>query len=220
MIWIGDIGDNLDSWPYVRIHKVVEPKQLHDADVPVTTYRFTYPGGAQNAEALIAAPDREALWVVTKGDGGGHVFALPAPMDASRTPMRAVKLGPARAMVTDAAMAPDGQRYVVRDYLSAEVFTGDPIGQPQARFRLPIQPQGEAITWTRDSRSLIVASEGSGDLIEVTVPDTALGSDEGIASVLPRVAGFDIYPYVRTAAFVLAGLLALVLLVRVTRRRS
>ena len=134
--------------------------------------------------------------------------------------MRAVKLGPARAMVTDAAMAPDGQRYVVRDYLSAEVFTGDPIGQPQARFRLPIQPQGEAITWTRDSRSLIVASEGSGDLIEVTVPDTALGSDEGIASVLPRVAGFDIYPYVRTVAFVLAGLLALVLLVRVTRRRS
>ena len=218
VMWVGDIGDNRGTWPYARIHKVIEPAELEDADVPVTTYRYTYPDGAQDAEALMAAPDREQLWVVTKGDGGGGVFALPSPMDDSTTPMEAEELGPARALVTDAAMAPDGERYVVRDYLSAEVFTGDPIGQPQARFRLPIQPQGEAITWTADGQGLLVASEGTGALVEVRVPETALGTDEGIASVLPRVAGFDIYPYVRIGAVVLVGLAVLALLTRGLRR--
>lgn len=219
VIWVADIGDNLASWPYARIHKVVEPKRLRDADVPVTTYRFTYPGGPVDAEALLAAPDREQLWVISKEAGVGTVFALPSPMSDSLDPMRATELGTARSGVTDAAMAPDGSRYVVRDYLSAEVFSGEPPGMAEARFRLPLQPQGEAVTWTEDGLALLVASEGSGQLVEVDVPQTALGTDEGIAAVLPRVAGFDIYPYVRVAAVAVAGLVGLVLLRRSARRR-
>jgi hypothetical protein len=219
VIWVGDIGDNLGTWPYARIHKVVEPKELRDADVPVTTYRFTYPDGPVNAEALMAAPDREQLWVVSKEAGVGGVFELPSPMSDSQTPMVAEQVGTARSLITDAAMAPDGQRFAVRDYLSAEVFTGEPPGQAEARFRLPFQPQGEAVTWSADGESLIVASEESADLIEVSVPGVALGSDGGIAATLPRVAGFDIYPYVRLAALGLAALVGLVVLSRWTRRR-
>ena len=51
------------------------------------------------------------------------------------------------------------------------------------------------------------------------MPETALGTDEGIASVLPRVAGFDIYPYVRIGGVVLVGLVTLLLLTRAGRRR-
>ena len=219
VIWVADIGDNRDSWPYARIHKVLEPEVVEDASVPVTTYRFTYPGGPVNAEALMAAPDREQLWVISKEGGVGEVFELPSPMSDARTPMRASSVGAARALITDAAMSPDGDRYVVRDYLSAEVFTGEPPGQAEARFRLPIQPQGEAITWTADGRRLLVASEQSGELVEVAVPSTALGTDSGIAAALPRVAGFDIYPYARLLAVGAVGLGVLVLLRRATRRR-
>lgn len=218
VIWVGDVGDNLSSWPYARIHKVVEPKVLRDADVPVTTYRFTYPDGPQNAEAILAAPDREQLWVITKESGVGGLYALPSPMSPSQAPMEAEKVGTARSMITDAAMSPDGDTYVVRDYLSAEVFQGEPPGEAQARFGLPLQPQGEAITWTPDGQGLLVASEGSGELIEVTVPRTALGTDSGVASVLPRVAGFDIYPYVRVVAMVVAVLVGLIGLRRIARR--
>jgi hypothetical protein len=218
VIWIGDIGDNIDGWPYVRIHKVVEPRRLRDASVPVTTYRVRYPGGAVDAEALIAAPDREQLWIISKEPGVGAVYELPSPMSDAQEPMRATKVGTARALVTDAAMAPDGERYVVRDYLSAEVFAGEPPGRAEARFRLPIQPQGEAVTWTADSRSLLVASEGSAELVRVDVPRTALGTDSGIAQVLPRVAGFDIYPYVRLLALGAGVVVGLVLLRRALRR--
>lgn len=220
VIWVGDLGDNIGAWSYARIHKVVEPVRLRDADVPVTTYRFTYPGGPVDAEAMLADPDRERLWVITKEAGRGAIVALPSPMSSSPTPMRAKRVGPARALVTDAALAPDGSRFVVRDYLSAEVFSGTPPGTAQARFRLPIQPQGEAVTWTADGKGLLVASEQSGDLIEVSVPRSALGSDQGIAAVLPRVAGFDIYPYLRAAALAAAALtLLMVLRRRVSRRR-
>jgi hypothetical protein len=219
VIWVADIGDNRDSWPYARIHKVIEPSRLADAKVPVTTYRFTYPEGPVNAEALIADPTRERLWVISKEDGVGGVYSLPSPMSDSRTPMQAQEVGTARSQVTDAAMAPGGKRFVVRDYLSAEVFSGTPPGEAQSRFGLPLQPQGESITWTADGTGLIVASERSGELIQVDVPRTALGTDAGIAGALPRVAGFDIYPYVRIAAVAGAALVALVVLRRAGRRR-
>jgi hypothetical protein len=218
VIWIGDIGDNIDGWPYARIHKVVEPRRLRDARVPVTTYRVRYPGGPVDAEALVAAQDREQLWIISKEPGVGAVFELPSPMSDAQEPMRARRVGTARALITDAAMAPDGERFVVRDYLSAEVFTGEPPGEAEARFRLPIQPQGEAIAWTADSRSVLVASERSPTLVRVDVPRTALGTDGGIAEVLPRVAGFDIYPYVRLLALGMGAVVGLVLLSRVLRR--
>ena len=218
VIWVGDIGDNRESWPYARIHKVIEPAELVDADVPVTTYRYTYPEGPLNAEALIADPKRERLWVITKEAGVGGVYALPRSLSDSTTPMLAKKVATARSQVTDAAMAPGGKRYVVRDYLSAEVFTGKPPGEAESRFGLPLQFQGEAITWTADGKGLLVASERSGDLIQVDVPATALGTDGGIAGALPRVAGFDIYPYVRIVGMVLVALVALMLLRRSVRR--
>ena len=87
VIWVGDIGDNRGTWPYARIHKVIEPRNLQDRDVEVTTYRFTYPDGPVDAEALLAAPDREQLWVISKEDGVGAEFALPSPMSPAQTPM-------------------------------------------------------------------------------------------------------------------------------------
>ena len=219
VIWVGDIGDNSDSWPYARIHKVIEPEVLGDAEVPVTTYRFTYPGGPVNAEALIADPRREQLWVVSKEDGVGAMYALPSPLSDSRTPMTADRIGAARSQVTDAAMAPNGKRFVVRDYLSAEVFTGKPPGEPEARFGLPLQLQGEAVTWTADGRSLLIASERSGSLIRVDVPATALGTDGGVAAALPRVAGFDIYPYARITTLAVIALVVVLLVRRSARRR-
>ena len=161
MIWVGDIGDNADGWPYARIHKVIEPRRLRDADVPVTTYRFTYPGGPVDAEALMADPRSEQLWVISKraGVGGDLRPALTDERLEDADEGRACR--DARSFITDAAMAPDGDRYVVRDYLSAEVFSGIPPGEAEARFGLPIQPQGEAITWTADSRG---ADRGLGGL--------------------------------------------------------
>jgi hypothetical protein len=219
VIWVGDIGDNHSGHPYARIYKVLEPRTLQDADVRASEYRFTYPGGPVNAEALLAAPDREQLWLITKEPEGGRLYALPSPLVSSKEPMAAQPAGPARSSVTDAAMSPDGAMYAVRDYFSAEVFRGEPPGRELSRFRLPLAVGGESITWTEDGRAVLVASEGSGKLTRVTVPAIALGTDDGLAPALPSIHGFSTYPYLRIAVLGVVAVLTLVVVSRRWRRR-
>jgi len=69
--------------------------------------------------------------------------------------------------VTGMAFSPDGRRLIVRNYLNAHVFTR-PEGRTWAEVVasvkptpvvMPIQSQGEAICFTRDSKSVLITSE-------------------------------------------------------------
>ena len=61
VLWLGDIGDNRDSWPNVSILRIPEPKSLRDQTVRALTYRFTYDDRPHNAEALLANPRRAQI---------------------------------------------------------------------------------------------------------------------------------------------------------------
>ena len=156
VLWIADIGDNLNSWPEVRLHRVREPKELRDRTLPARTYRFTYPERPLNAEALLADPDSTQVWVVTKQSAKGKLYALP-----KRT----------GALVTDGAVSPDGSRYALRDYVDAELLDGLPPGSDPRTVYLPLQLQGEAMTWTQDGTALLVAGERDDRLLRVELPD-------------------------------------------------
>lgn len=165
VIWVGDIGDNRDSWPYVRLHRILEPAQLVDQTVPATTFRFTYPDGPHNAEALLAWKGR--IWVVTKQLAHGGLYSVPLRRSGIAT---AVRLREEGGMVTDGAVSPDGSRYVLRDYVNARIWDGLPPGRPTGEFPLPFQVQGEAITWTADGAALLIASEADRRLLRVVPP--------------------------------------------------
>ena len=69
-------------------------------------------------------------------------------------------------MATGGAVARDGRHLAVRTYTDAYVWplTGSDVagalaGRP-VRVPLPDSPQGEAISFTADSRQLVVGSEG------------------------------------------------------------
>jgi len=159
VLWVGDIGDNRDSWPSVRLHAVVEPARLVDQQVDAVTYRFTYADIPHNAEAIIAAPDRAEVWVVTKQLAAGTVWQVPL---STTKVTRGVPVGDVGGLVTDAAMSRDGTHYVVRDYLRAYLFdapvSGSTLASP-TRVELPFELQGEAVTFAPDDRALLVASE-------------------------------------------------------------
>ena len=168
VLWLGDIGDNRDSWPWVRVHRIREPRALVDATVTARAFRFTYPDGSHNAEAILADPRGPGVWVVTKAMPRGELFALPIPLRPTRVNV-AVRVGSEGPFVTDGAIAPNGRRYVLRDYASATVFEGLPPGRKVKTIALPIQPQGEAITWTADSSALLIASERDARLFRIPV---------------------------------------------------
>lgn len=168
VLWLGDIGDNRDTWPFAWIHRIREPAELVDQTVRARTYRFTYPDGSHNAEALLADPTSQQLWVVTKKLARGTVYALPDPLRPKRL-NTATPLGQVGALVTGGAVSPDGQRYVLRDYVNAIIYEGLPPGNEVARIDLPLQLQGEAITWTADGTALLIASERDDRLIRVPI---------------------------------------------------
>jgi hypothetical protein len=163
IIWLGDVGDNRDSWPYLRLHRILEPAVLSDQTVtPTATYRFTYPDGPHNTETVMAYGDR--VWVVTKQLAHGSLYAVPLKKHGVAI---AKKLRAEGGLVTDGAISPDGARYVLRDYVNAEIVTGLPAGTSLGFFALPNQAQGEGVTWTADGKALLITSERDARLLRV-----------------------------------------------------
>lgn len=182
VLWLGDIGDNRDSWPSVRLHAIREPQRLVDQQVSATTYRFTYADIPHNAEGLLAAPDRPDVWVVTKQLAAGSVWKVPL---STSTVTRARVVGDVGGIATDAAMSRSGTRFVIRDYVKAFLYDGPVTARTLASptpVALPFEVQGEAITWAPDDAALLVAGERDTALWRVPLPSSATPSASASAS--------------------------------------
>lgn len=187
VLWVGDIGDNRDSWNYVSIYRIREPKKLGNTSGQVKRYRFTYDDRPHNAETILADPRSQQVWIVTKQLASGSIYALPKNMKKSGVNI-AKKIGSASGLITDGAMKPDGTGFVLRDYFDAQFFGGLPAGELVEEIELPAQPQGEAIAWLPGENAVVIASEGDNRLLRVPVdPATATGTSQG-ESVVPTPA--------------------------------
>lgn len=161
-IYVGDIGDNLDgSWPYVWIYKLPEPKKLVDQTVRATQYVVKYANGARNAESLAVHPKTGRVYIIDKKEDGGHLYEGPATLSASGTnvfrPVATVDL-----WATDAAFSPDGRQLAVRGYFGGIYYdwNGGAIKR-KGRLDVPLQKQGESVTYSPDGTRLMYGSEGA-----------------------------------------------------------
>ncbi|MFI6462763.1 WD40 repeat domain-containing protein [Streptomyces sp. NPDC050528] len=161
-IYIGDIGDNLDgTWPYVWIYKLPEPKVLKSQTIRATQYVVKYSDGARNAESLIVHPKTGRVYIIDKKEDGGHLFEGPAKLSSSGTnyfkPIAAVDL-----WATDAAFSPNGQQLAVRGYLGGIYYdwNGGKIKR-EGRLDVPLQGQGESVSYSADGTKLMYGSEGT-----------------------------------------------------------
>ncbi|PWR05578.1 hypothetical protein DKT68_26160, partial [Micromonospora acroterricola] len=176
-IWVADIGDNDRTRQTIALWRLAP-----GADRPVL-HRMAYPDRPHDAEGLLLDADGRPL-VVTKGGSGTAILYAPttALRPGATTTLASVGqvvlpttttsnpysfLG--RGVVTGAASAPDGRRVVLRSYADAfeyDVPDGDVVAAlttGTARITpLPDEPQGEAITYSRDGRSLLTVSEAAG----------------------------------------------------------
>ena len=118
VLWVGDIGDNRDSWSDVSIYRVREPKKLGKTSAQTQRYRFTYEDRPHNAETILADPNSQQLWIVTKQMASGSVYALPKKLRKSGINI-AKKVSSATGLITDGAIKPDGTIFVLRDYFQA-----------------------------------------------------------------------------------------------------
>lgn len=226
VLWVGDIGDNRDSWSDVSIYRIREPKKLGKTSAQVQRYRFTYEDRPHNAETILADPDSQQLWIVTKQMASGSIYALPKKLRKSGI-NTAKKIGSATGLITDGAIKADGTTFVLRDYFDAQFFRGLPEGVVDEKIDLPGQPQGEAIAWLPGENAVVIASEGDNRLIRVNLPevvamssaeDPAQGNAPGEGNDSTLVAPDQGINYVSLFA-VITGIIALVTGLILIRKR-
>ena len=165
VLWLADIGDNLKSWPSVRQYRIPEPEQLGDHTVVARTFTIRYPDGSHNAEALLVDPQPNGtMWIATKRDAAdGGIYEVPASLLTNGAAVLK-RIGSDSPLTTDGSYAPDGRSFVLRTYVSATIFTAPPPGSNPQPVAIPLQRQGEAVTFSADSAELFLAGEASDEL--------------------------------------------------------
>ena len=181
-LYVGDIGDNMDgSWSYVWIYRFPEPKQLKDATVDAVQYEAQYDDGPRDAEALMVHPKTGRVYVVSKKkDGGAGLYA--GPKELSTGSMNIFRrVAPVNLWVTDGAFSPDGTRMALRSYVGGRMYRFED-GKPaeDGRLDVPLQRQGESMTYTADGSAIVFGSEGEqSDLVRREVEGGGDSSSDG-----------------------------------------
>ncbi|WP_320780088.1 WD40 repeat domain-containing protein [Streptomyces sp. CRN 30] len=166
-LYVGDIGDNLGgTWDHVWIYRLPEPKELQDQTVRATQYVVQYADGARDAESLMVHPKTGRVYVVDKKKAGGALYEGPATLSASGVNVFE-EIAAVDLWATDAAFSPDGEQLAVRGYFGGTAFdwNGGKIKET-GRLSVPLQRQGESMTYTPDGTQIMYGSEGSGSSVE------------------------------------------------------
>jgi hypothetical protein len=164
VLWVGDIGDNLSRREKVAVLELPEPA-LGATSGSATVHRFTYPGGPRDAEGLMPGPDGKSVFVVSKQLPRSTVYRVPLRAGTAR----AVALGKAPALVTDAALNPRTGDYALRDYLRIVRYRGPVTGPRLGSSTPPALRQAEALAFSRGGRHLFTAAEGDPRLLQADV---------------------------------------------------
>ncbi|MFJ3232327.1 WD40 repeat domain-containing protein [Streptomyces sp. NPDC086787] len=161
-IYVGDIGDNYDGkWPYVWIYRLPEPKELKDQTVKATQYVVKYADGPRNAESMVVHPKTGRVYIIDKDEDGGHLYEGPAKLSTSGS-NTFKPVAPVDLWATDAAFSPNGTQLAVRGYFGGIRYdwNGGRIERKE-RLEVPLQGQGESITYSADGSKLMYGSEGT-----------------------------------------------------------
>jgi hypothetical protein len=172
-LYVADTGDNRRARTHPQVIRVREPATLRSGPLIGDAFRFTYPDGPHDAEALLVDPRTAEVYVVTKAITSlGDTYRV----DVHGTPRRelaehvmtlAVPSG-FDALVTGGSVHPSGTRILLRTYRSlwefrrpgarslGDVLRASPRAVPTARHL-----QGEAVTYTADGERYLLGGEGT-----------------------------------------------------------
>jgi len=179
-LFIADTGNNSLSRSELTLYRVAEPNLGQASSRNVLTgdtaaaeaFPYRYPDGKHDAEALFVDPQSGRPYLVTKKMSPPcAVYRFPLPLQPGKLVTlekvtgKAVKEIAQLALVTGATVSPDGKRLAIRTYFTALELTRNGgtfeaifDSQPQT-IKIPLEQQGEAISYSADGKSLVTTSE-------------------------------------------------------------
>lgn len=170
-VLIGDTGDNLGIRTSLTIHAVPEPG-LDDTETNIAwSFKFTYPDGQHNTEAIAVDNSTGSLLVLDKSRMPGNLYTLSLPAARATGEVILEPLHELPASVagpfTSMDISGDGSRLAILTYKRVYHWsreTGETWPQvlavPPQTIELPELAKAEAITFSADEpRYLYVGSE-------------------------------------------------------------
>lgn len=177
-ILVADVGDNSRRREYGVLHLLREPEirvpgEGEEAPVvevaPDSQIRFRYEDGPRDCEAVAVDPTESAIYLLSKELAVSRIYSLPIPAPGSEGPHVAGFVAEVRLPYPNAMdISPDGRRAVVLTYGDAHEFSraaGEPWSRAFSRapraVKAPVRPQGEAVCYGPDGRTLYLTSENA-----------------------------------------------------------
>ena len=181
-LYLADIGDNNRQRQWLTVYVVVEPSlEASTRTVASRSFRFRYPDGPENAEALAVLQDGEVT-IISKGNGGKIGFFRLRAEAVARAAMSGETLlaeyagdtgirpdGEIGRLVTGADVSPDGTTLAIRTYY--EVFFFHAVkdhnvvrwrDSGKRCFLGDAESQGEAIAYLDRDTLLLTSERGRG----------------------------------------------------------
>ncbi len=237
-LWFADIGDNGANRANIALicvtYDSAEPQAAPGSPV---VFRLRYPDGPHDAEALLLAPDGTPYLVTKDPLGQSGIYRPARPLDPAAEvmmekvadlsfTMTGTPGGPVgragQLLVTGGAVAADGSHLALRTYTDAYVWplsgsdiAGTLAADPQDVLALPDAPQGEAISFAADSRSLVVGGEGVNSVITAipaSAPTPSAQAPDAQASAAAESQAASAGAFVTSATTVIAGSIGVVVI--------
>jgi hypothetical protein len=177
-LYVGDIGDNDARRPQVRVYRTIEPK-VASSGIPqyltaqVEDFRFTYPDGPVDAEALLVDPLTGDIFIVSKERELARVFRASADQLKTREPIEmdevaTIKIG----NVSAGDISADGGQILLRSEKDGWLWQRKPpntieetLSRPGA-IAVPVRHKkqaknGEGVSFAPGGKGYFTVSEGA-----------------------------------------------------------
>ena len=191
-LYLGDIGNNARDRGELTIYRIKEPriaaankaagKNNPELTETAQAIKINYPDFRHDAETLIVHPNTGDIYVLTKRiSGAAGVYRLKAnyAIDKPNTLEKIADFSvPAipNGLLTGGDITTDGKRVIICDYFNAyelklpeKAKSFEEIWTQEIKIvQLGERPQGEAICYTSDGKSIVATSERkNSSIIEV-----------------------------------------------------
>jgi hypothetical protein len=173
-LFLGDVGDNDGDRREVRVYCFAEPKLGAKSELiadEVRIYRFSYPDGPHDAEALLVDPRTRDLMIATKEEGRTRLYSAAAAELRDGAWVRLKLLCELKTdQVSGGDISRDGRSLILRSENRGWLWQRQPgeswetviAGPPR---EVPVQGRrqgenGEAVAFAADGRAYLTVSEG------------------------------------------------------------
>lgn len=176
-LYVGDLGDQEGARSEPVVWQVREPdlSAAGESTLTAEAIGLVYPDGAWDAETLLVDPSSGELFVIPKSEDVVNVYRLADPTPGERGELEVVgeldldALGAKDPRITGGAVSPGGLRVVLRTNEDVLLFVapeGGSVAEALAEapivLEAPAGQDGEAVAWTADGQTVILAGEGVG----------------------------------------------------------